>query len=212
MSEEKQECVPLLESRGTQTDSVEIYGELNFWMDIEDSIGHKIPVYLKNLMVFCGFDTPVVIAKLGDADIADMEVFAKEEMEFFIPKNADLLNYYDKYHVCRDKFKISKGHKLLLKEIQNCVDDKIRKNGFKFHSGFKCKPSGIDVEKYKQNAVTEKDRKIHKNPQKTLKKQSLDTRNAAGLPDINLEHDTLYRMIKAFLKKQPKVSTFILYN
>lgn len=76
----------------------------------------KIPVYLRKILVLCGYDSALVFSEFDDACICDIEQFIRHEF------NSDLIERNEKVEdylgICKNSqtnFKIVSGHKVLLK-------------------------------------------------------------------------------------------------
>jgi len=61
-----------------------------------------------------GYDIPIAIQRMSGDNIEELELFDKTEMLKFIKKNEKYNDYFDKYYICPNEFRISTGHKALL--------------------------------------------------------------------------------------------------
>lgn len=69
---------------------------IDFWKKIESELNCSVPLYLKNILNLCGYDTIVSIETIKEDDISYMEKFGREEMGgmlFYFDKS--LINYFN---------------------------------------------------------------------------------------------------------------------
>lgn len=72
-----------------------------------------------------GYDTTIAIQRISAENIEELELFGRKEMLKFIKKDEKHSDYFDKYYICPNEFRIPTGHKVLLSEIQKFVTNKL---------------------------------------------------------------------------------------
>lgn len=89
--------------------------------ELEADLQIKIPYHLKNLLIFCGYDSYVALADFDAGDICVLEKIAREQ--------AWLCNLLDIYGpLCTDQkcFVIQKPHQQILIAIGKYASNKVK--------------------------------------------------------------------------------------
>ncbi|XP_011684609.1 PREDICTED: uncharacterized protein LOC105447963 [Wasmannia auropunctata] len=71
--------------------------EVQWWNELETTLQTKIPIYLKNLLTFTGFDNILSLRSFSEENIKDLEEFGKSDMEHFRDKQKPAQDYYFDY-------------------------------------------------------------------------------------------------------------------
>lgn len=75
----------------------------------------KIPDYIKNLLIYTGFDNELTLGKMEVEDIAEIERIGREIMPLL--EEERLFKYLGYFQDCPEKFCIFPGHKKILQEL-----------------------------------------------------------------------------------------------
>lgn len=102
----------------------------SFWSNLEVRIQAEIPIYIKNVLSAFGYNNAVTLRKFNEEKIKSLEDFVKNDLNLFIDTSAcDLKEYYYVFSKDVSKFKIIDGHKELIMEIVNFINNKIKELG-----------------------------------------------------------------------------------
>lgn len=89
-----------------------------FFTRIETIIRTKIPTSLKLILQHCNIDSAVLFSRLDNSRIVEIEEFVRDELEEdMLPDNHTFDEYLGNYKKCKNKFKFSSGHKMILQLI-----------------------------------------------------------------------------------------------
>lgn len=101
--------------------------------NIEESLGIHLPLYLKNILKYSGYDNRLSLANITEADIRDIEAFARSSLMIHL-KDKKVKNYEDFYHIFSDNienFMILPGHQKLIMAIGTMLAEKINEEKLK---------------------------------------------------------------------------------
>lgn len=95
------------------------------WAKIEKDLALNVPTYIKNITKLNGYNAAATFQLINEAKIAEMEIFARTEMNDFIDIGANKKDYYNRFYDNTSKFKFVSGHKDLILTIANYVKVKV---------------------------------------------------------------------------------------
>lgn len=113
----------------------EFYNVDEFWGYVEGKLHCNVPKYIKNLLRIKCLDDPISVQTIDDSVMAQLELFVRGGgLNPFIPNNTtNLKDFFGIYHQIPDKFKITIGHKILLRVIVEYVIEQVSANGPTFY-------------------------------------------------------------------------------
>ena len=88
--------------------------------EIKENLDIILPTYLKNVLVYTGFDSSAALSELTVADFSLIEDFVRNELQdiLSLERNVQYDDFYGIYSSSKSNFKILPGHKKLLMEVQ----------------------------------------------------------------------------------------------
>lgn len=101
-----------------------------FWSIIQEEISFVIPQFMKNILTAYGYNSAVMMSRLDDNTLNQMETFVRTDLETVIddPK-MNKRDYYDCFYKNVDRFKFFDGQRDLLNQISQCINNKITELG-----------------------------------------------------------------------------------
>lgn len=171
----------------------EISTSVHFWTHIEEKLSLKVPTYIKNIVTLYGYTNAAVIRTIDDKVITELEDFAKQEMIFLLPDGCDKKDYYHIFHEKINDFKFIGGHKALLKQVVDFVNNQIIDKGIEeglniFRIVSTTVKSGLKTKETDRNASTSTSAENSKVNSDSIK--------------LIEQVDLLYSMIKSSIKKK----------
>ncbi|KAK4884952.1 hypothetical protein RN001_001223 [Aquatica leii] len=103
---------------------LEIVQKNLFWDQIRREIGIELPLHIKILLHFNGYESAASIKNVSDSLFTELEEFAKEELYTFMDSNDFKPDFYGIYYNNISKFRILSGYRHSIKEIQNYIKEK----------------------------------------------------------------------------------------
>lgn len=98
-----------------------------FFTLLEKKLKVKIPIYVKNVLKISGFDNVLIMSKMKDESILQMEHFMQNEfIDIMIEERQSIDDYYGIYKNARNNFKFLCGHKLLLKTLSKFCKEQLK--------------------------------------------------------------------------------------
>jgi len=183
---------------------------INPFEDAEENLGFKLQPSLKKCLIANGFDSPYIISKIDETDIANTEEFARTTLPELIDES-DYEAYYGIFKNKVSKFKFLDGHKkqlsLIIEFYKNqfvkTQNAKIRSNIYKLSD----KPGQIKNKKLpeKQKSavkvhifntnLTEEKKIIEKNVKEWTKKYDPQNTDNVSDNDSNLKSEIIYNIL-----------------
>lgn len=91
---------------------------------LESTLKIEIPVYIKNVLYFSGFDNLLSLMTLNENDISEIESFVRFDIVNFLEENNRSPEVFHIFADNIEKFRIMLGHKKLLFKISDYIKEK----------------------------------------------------------------------------------------
>lgn len=125
-------------------ENLEEESHVALWTKIEKDLALNVPKYIKNITKLNGYNDAVTFQLINEEIIAEMEVFARDEMIDLMDVGAIKKDYYHLFWNNTSKFKFVSGHKKLILMVSKYVKEKVgddNKNLSYFTKGYGCSSS-----------------------------------------------------------------------
>lgn len=113
----------------------------NLWSNLENFVGHNVPMFLKLLLWQCGYDCMLSLKQITNETLDRLEKYIeknKNKILCKIMRDLDELKYCDdslNSYKNQDVFEFLPGHRIILLGLRNNIENM---QSHVFNDGFKC--------------------------------------------------------------------------
>lgn len=121
-------CLTMNATEGTTYSQIHNVGKDDndeFWNGIEIITGFVVPMYIRNVLKFHGFDSALTVRLMDEEDIKEMEKFARSGvMQRISAGEVNLQDFYGPFVKSTKDFQFLRGHRKVLKDIAQFIREK----------------------------------------------------------------------------------------